>query len=446
MGVELKWEIDAADDQVSPVRPERPASRRIWLRLLLLLLLLCAGAATAVILRLQELERQQENLLRATVEAEVTALRLGDEQAFLDLQESTDSAWPMTQRANFEAWQTRKLEGQTLSGNAIVALEQDGERAWVQVEETIAGEIWLHTWHYEFTDRGWRHSSPQNAWRGEARAQQANSLHIEYDSLDEPLVQALAPQLEAWLARGCALLSCAPVPSLSLRIQAQPDAPGWSPGAAWTLLVPSPWTRPARSRVALSTSLRDTLARLLAGRLLGDRVGQPASHWTEEARWLHGSAVAWLAGRMLEQPGGQRLLDSLSKNYGDPTLLRLLQLLRPDSSLTLFSEVTGTGSLHEAALDWSDLLAWQLQQGATHRQRGDLQAFLAGHDLRDGSLETLARARFAVGEFASAITVSDVAPVADPSGEPTLRAIVTDPAGSVSRHFRLVDGRWLRAD
>ena len=447
MGVELKWEIDAAEDQarqLSEAGPGRGRRRKLFLQLLLLLLL-GALLAGALYLRLQELERQEQNLLRATVEAEVTALRLGDEKAFLDLQDSSAPAWKLAQQENFVAWQRRKLEGGNLPGGDIKALGLEGEKAWVQVQETIAGEPWLHTWHYRLTPQGWRHVSAREGWRGPARTLHAENLRIEYDSLDEPLAQALAPQLSAWLAHGCALLGCLSTPQLTARIQGQPGAQAWSPNAIWTLQVPSPWAQLTRADEPLNAALRESLAQLLAGRLLNERAGQPGPDWTQEASWLHGSARAWLVNRMQEQESRQLLLESLATNYGESAVARLIDALRPESSLTLFNAATGTSSPHEAALDWSDLLAWQLQQEAERRLRGDQDAFLALYDLRDGALGVLARARFVVGEFTGALSVEAVTLVSATESGPLWRADVRDSSASVPVHFRLVDGRLLRA-
>ena len=447
MGVDLKWEMDAAEDQarqVSEAGSGRGRRRKLLLQLLLLLTI-CALLAGALYLRLQELERQEQNLLRATVEAEVTALRLGDEQAYLDLQDSSDSTWQLAQQENFIAWQRRKLEGGNLPGGDIMTLGLEGEKAWVQVQEFIAGEPWLHTWHYQLTPQGWRHMSAREGWRGPARTLHAENLRVEYNSLDEPLAQALAPQLAAWLARSCALLDCPSTPQLTARILAQPGAPAWSPNAIWTLQVPSPWAQLARADGPLNAALHESLAQLLAGRLLNERAGQPGPDWTQEASWLHGSARAWLVNRMQGQESRQLLLESLAANYGESAVTRLMRTLHPESSLTLFNAATGTSSPHEAALAWDDLLAWQLQQEAERRLRGDRDAFLALYDLRDEALGVLARARFAVGEFTGALSVEAVTLVSATESGPLLRADVRDSSASVPVHFRLVDGRWLRA-
>ena len=447
MGVDLKWEIDAAEDQARQVREAGAGQgrRRKLLLQLLLLLTICGLLAGALFLRLHELERQEQNLLRATVEAEVTALRLGDEQAFQDLQDGGDSPWQLAQQENFVAWQRRKLEGGNLPGGDIMTLGLEGEKAWVQVQEFIAGEPWLHTWHYQLTPQGWRHVSVREGWRGPQRTLHAENLRVEYNSLDEPLAKALAPQLAAWLARSCALLDCPATPRVIARVLAQSGAPAWSPNAIWTLQVPSPWLQLTRADEPLNAALRDSLAQLLAGRLLNERAGQPGPAWTQEASWLHGSARAWLVNRIQEQESGQRLLESLTTNYGESAVARLIAGLRPGSSLTLLNAVTGTNSPHEAELEWDDLLAWQLQQEAERRLRGDRDAFLALYDLRDGALGVLARARFAVGEFTGALSVEAVTLVSATESGPLLRAVVRDSSASVPVHFRLVEGRWLRA-
>lgn len=447
MGVDLKWEIDADDSQARLVTETRPAGGQRGKRLFLLLLivLLCAGVAAAIDLRLREVARQQENALRATVEAEVTALRLDDEKAYFELQGSADQDWRLAQLENYDAWQLRKLAAGNPPGGEILVLEQDGAQAWVQVEEVIAGDSWTHTWHYRMTSQGWRHVAPAEGWRGAARSHRAENLLVEYDSLDEPLVQALAPQLEAWLARGCALLNCATLTQLTVQLQAHTDVPAWSPTAPWTLQLPSPWSRLTRTGEVLNAGQRNSLAQLLARRLLVEGSGQPAPDWTLEASWLHASAAVWLADRMLEQQGQQRLLESLATNYGEAAVTRVLRQLRPDSTLALFSAVTGAVALQAATLDWSDLLAWQLRQEAEYRLRAEQEKFLALYDLRDGALTVLARARFSVGEFAGAISVGSATLVSEAENGPLLRVEVSDATGTLPVYFRLVDGRWLRA-
>ena len=447
MGVELNWEIDAAEDQARQSedrRRGRGRGRKPFL-FLVLLLLLASVAAGALWLRLKEVEQQQERLLRATVEAEVAALRIGDLQAWLALQDSGDPNRQLEGSRDFDAWQQHKLDSINPPGGEILALALQGEHAWVQVQEYIGGEAWAHTWFYRLTDDGWRHVSGEAGWRGNAQSYRSDGLRIDYDDIDETLAQELAPALEEWLRQACDLLECAPAPALSVHIQTRPGEPRWSTDSSWLLLLPSPSSGLAPAAQILDDRLRGSLAQMLAGRLVGELAGQPDSGWTREARWLHSSAVSWLADRMLRPASGQRLLESMESVFGDGTVSRLILQLDPSASLHLVNDVAGARALQQAGLDWSDLLAWQLGLENLYRQRNDLPAFLSLYDLQDPALEVLARARYAVGEFEGPVTVDSVAQVSATEATALLRAMTSGAGGSVPVHFRLVEGRWFRA-
>lgn len=446
MGIEFKWDVDAADEQSQPGAVGSRGRRRPWkgLARLVFLLLVLALVAAGFYLRLREVDAQQESLLRASVEAEITALRLGDLQAYEQFQDSEDPARQLVWRELFDAWQLRKVESNARGGE-VVALAIGGDDAWVQVEEIINGETWLHAWFYRRSGDAWRHVSPQAGWRGHERSHRAGGLRIDYDDIDAPLVAALAPLLESWLESGCGLLNCAASPALSVQVLARPGVPLWSTADSWLLLVPSPRAGPVREGDALNAGLRADIAKLLAERLVREIAGQPGPDWSREAGWLQASAGAWLADRLLQRDSGQHLLQSLSANYGDDALSATIQGLEPGSTLDLVAMVTGVADLNEAALDWRDLLQWQLEQEAATRLAGDVDAFLALYDLRDDALGVLARARLVAGEFIGALAIEEVTPVNSSDGSALLRARVRDASGAVSVFFRLVEGRWLRA-
>lgn len=447
MGVELKWDVDAADEQTRRGAVGGSGGRRPpWKSLarLFFLLLVLALVAAGFYLRLREVDAQQENLLRASVEAEITALRLGDAQAFEQFQDSEDPARQSVWREIFDAWQLRKLESDARGGE-VVALAIGGDQAWVQVAELINGETWLHTWFYRRSGEGWRHVSAQAGWRGRALSHRAGGLRIDYDDIDAPLVAALAPQLESWLEGACRLLNCNSTPALKVQVLARPGAPVWSTADSWLLLLPSPRAGLARAGDTPGAGMKADIARLLAARLVREVAGQPGPDWTREAGWLHASVGAWLADRLLQRDGGQRLLQSLAATYGDGALTALVQGLQPGSTLDLVAAVAGVPDLHEAALDWRDLLRWQLEQEAATRLAGDVDGFLALYDTRDDALEVLARARLVAGEFIAPLVVEELAPVSAPDGDALLRADVRDGGGRVAVFFRLVEGRWLRA-
>ena len=446
MGIDLKWDVDAADEQTQPGAVESRGRRWHWkgLARLVFLLLVLALVAAGFYLRLREVDAQQENLLRASVEAEITALRLGDVQAYQQFQDSEDPARQLVWREMFAAWQVRKVESNALGGE-VVALAIGGDDAWVQVEEIINGETWLHTWYYRRSGDTWRHVSPQAGWRGHERSHRAGGLRIDYEDIDAPLVSALAPLLESWLESGCLHLNCATAPALNVQILARPGVPLWSTADSWLLLLPSPRVGLAREGDALTSGLSADIARLLAERLVREIAGQPGPDWSPEARWLHASAGVWLAARLLQRDSSQHLLQSLSANYGDDALSATIQGLEPGATLDLVARVTAEPDLHEAALDWRDLLQWQLEQEAATRLAGDVDAFLALYDLRDDALGVLARARLVAGEFIGALAIEEVTPFNASDGSALLRARARDASGTVSVFFRLVEGRWLRA-
>lgn len=446
MGIELKWDVDAADEQTQPGVVGKRGRRRPWKGLvrLVFLFLVLGLVAAGFYLRLREVDAQQENLLRASVEAEITALRLGDAQAFQRFQDSEDPAHQLAWRELFDAWQVRKVESNARGGE-VVTLAIGGEDAWVQVEEIINGETWLHTWFYRRSGDGWLHVSPLAGWRGQARSHRSGGLRIDYDDIDAPLVTALAQLLESWLESGCLLLNCSSIPVLNVQVLARPGAPVWSTANSWLLLLPSPRAGLVRQGDAPGAGLREESAKLLAKRLLLEIAGQPGPNWSREAGWLHASAGAWLADRMLQAESGQHLLQSLAANHGDEALSALIGGLEPGSTLDLVATVTGVPDLHDAALDWRDLLHWQLEQESVTRLAGEVDAFLALYDLRDDALGVLARARLVAGEFIGPHSVEEVTRVSAADGSALLRARVRDASGAVPVFFRLVEGRWLRA-
>jgi len=91
MGINMDWEIEAEQSRVSTTGEDKEAARRRRLarvRLLgfILILLLVAGAVVgAVALRLRQVDEQTEQALRATVDAEIAALRIGDRATFLSV-------------------------------------------------------------------------------------------------------------------------------------------------------------------------------------------------------------------------------------------------------------------------------------------------------------------------------------------------------------------------
>ncbi|MBZ0304668.1 MAG: hypothetical protein K8I82_01250, partial [Anaerolineae bacterium] len=116
MGVRLDWEIEAEQSQVrntgeDPAEARKRRLARFRLLFFILLVLVLIGAVVGGIrLRLDQINGEIEQALRNTVETEVTALRLGDWQAFADAQRSASGDWLQRQEQTFNQYQDLKLQ------------------------------------------------------------------------------------------------------------------------------------------------------------------------------------------------------------------------------------------------------------------------------------------------------------------------------------------------
>ncbi|HRF98089.1 MAG TPA: hypothetical protein PLZ51_22940, partial [Aggregatilineales bacterium] len=96
------------------------------------------GAFIFVDQRFNQLNRQLETELRDTLIAEVTAIRIGDWDAYRKLQRSADPTWEDEQRANFQAYQDAIIRGSNIQLNGRIlslVIDDNVPRARVHVEE-----------------------------------------------------------------------------------------------------------------------------------------------------------------------------------------------------------------------------------------------------------------------------------------------------------------------
>ena len=126
MGIRLDWEIESenagkhsATEDPNVIRTRRQVRVRFLLTFLVVLGIVL-GVGALIVWRLNEGERRLEQFLRDTVESEVSALRLGDWNAFSRVQRSADSNWIDIQQSRFfDDIQAAKLETDiTLTGTA----------------------------------------------------------------------------------------------------------------------------------------------------------------------------------------------------------------------------------------------------------------------------------------------------------------------------------------
>lgn len=448
MGIRLDWEIEAEQEHQQQRGGEDPETqrkrRRARLRFILVVFLLLGlvGAGVGIVaVRLRQVDWETEQVLRDSVTAEVTALRLGDREAYLAMQKSATDDWLRQQEANFSRYQSLKqTEDVTLSGR-IIAATVDGLRARVEVEEIIAGVPYQRIWFYWHYDEGWRHVPPDYTFWGEAQTVNADQVQVRYSAVDAAVAQEAAPRLAQWLSLGCDALACASLPELTVEIIPSPTLQaGWSTPDSWTLQIPSPYVTAGRIDMPFDSGAQMAAANVIAARLLGSfNPTYPA-----DAYYLRQAIISWLVKRFAQVETNAFLISSLAENFGDKAVGLLLQNLQPDSNISIISQVTGT-SLDAANLDWRDFLTWRLTVENDLIARQDQASYLALYDTSSSVTRDQAYARYAAGASSDAPTVMAAVAETDPSGLPQLRAVVQAGSQQSEVTFRLVDNVWKRA-
>ncbi len=448
MGIRLDWEIEAEQEHYQQSGGEDPDAkrkrRRARARFLVVLFIMLAlvGAGVGVVaLRIRQVQLDTEQVVRDSVTAEVAALRLGDRNAFMDMQRSASDDWLQQQGAVFDRYQALKqTEDVNLTGQ-VLNVQVDDARARVEVEEIIGGvpygRIWFY-WHYA---DGWRHVPPDYTFWGDSRTVTADNALVNYRAVDEPVAQAAALMLANWLKQGCAALGCGSLPHLTLDILPAPTQQiAWSASDSWTLQMPSPFVNSARLDTPFDLGTQIKVANLVADHLLSSF----SPTYPTDAYYLRQGIVSWLVKQFAQVETNSFLISSLAQNYGDTSVGRLLQAMQPTSNISIITSITGT-TLDGANLDWRDFLTWRLALENELITRGDQADFML---LYDPGAQDQASARYAAGASSDTRTVISAIPEQGSGGTPQLHAVVQVGSPATSQEdviFRLVDGVWKRS-
>jgi hypothetical protein len=469
MGVELKWNIESESGR-SRQKQDDPEERRAgWraLRRLLLGIIILVGIVSLVVYlvakRSEQIDTAIENTLRNTVEAEVAALRIGDQTSFLALQRSAAPEWLITQQSTYDFYQSQKLSTDLqLTGhipeNGILI---DKQRARVQVEEIQNGTPYLRTWFYwRYDDEqttgpdgkpitipgGWRHVPPDYTLWGTPQQIDNDRFTLRYSEVDAPFAQALANALTQWLTLSCEALTCTSLPHLQVLVTpGGSNSVAWESGPAWSLIVPSPYANRARTDQPFETQHRIDIGTLLANRLVDLSLNDRKMVFPADATYLRGAVVAWLVGRYVETDTGSYLIDSIAQKYGAQKVGQLFQLLQPESDISILNALLGV-SLDQTGLDWRDFLAWRLATEETLIQQRAEPLWQKLVDLRSDVDRNAAYARYNANLSIAPRKVNTVTASTDPDGTPTLIAMVSANDGSSAEQitFRLVNNVWVR--
>ncbi|MBC7870457.1 MAG: hypothetical protein H7Y09_06425 [Chitinophagaceae bacterium] len=465
MGIRLDWEIEAeqntyrAGEAADAARVRRSARLRLFL-IVALLLVIFGAVAAALQIRLRDLERREEQLLRDVVDAEITNLRLGNYEAFAALQRSGDMAWIDSRQQEFDDYQGLMIRSNVQLTGQITDIVIDDTRARVEIEEIIDSVPYNRVWFYwRYPDDGdgdgqtdgWRHVPPDYTFWGDSQTYKGQFVTVAYRSVDEQLAASLGGRLDEWIQIGCVSLNCGTLPTIRVDIQVDDDAQlGWGTIDDWLLLFPSPYVNRARADLPFAPELQIETASLLAERLVL-QVNGGIANYPADAYYLRQAVVSWLVGRFVQIDTGAYLIHSLANNYNETAVGELVQTLQPDSQINILSEIRGVSSLDQLSLDWRDFFTWRLTVESDLINQGQRDAFLALYDTRDTNIQALADERYnqnTAPEPQVVTLVQPTAPAAD--GLPQqLATVQIGVEGSIREEtilFRLVDKNWRRAN
>lgn len=455
MGIQLDWEIEAEHERVrgGEEDPEaRRRRRRAMARLIGVIMgftLVIGGLIGAAALRLRYVDWQIELLLRDTVDAEVAALRIGNQAAFIDGQRSATADWTQRQLATFEHYQGLKTQPNTALTGEILSATVEGQRGRVQVQEIIDGVPYAVAWFYWRYEDGWRHVPPDVTFWGEPGRVETPRVQVVYSQLDEAAARMGAERLTAWIdfACGSAALNCVSLPVITLDIVAQEGVRlDWKAGADWTLQLPSPYLNRVRLDMPFDPNRQLEVASIIAERLVDATTGNMEMQYPADAYYLRQGVISWLTGRFTGLQTNSFLVDSLAANGGESAVGNLTSALQADSSILVFAGVTGE-TIEDAGLDWRDYLTWRLRLESELMSQGAEGAFLALYDTGDSFVRDLANSRYAAGVAPDDWVVMSIQRATDTNGAWVLETVVQSEADGTQTDvlFRLVDGVWKRA-
>lgn len=420
MGIQLDWQVEADQSQMSAQEdPERKKQRRrdrrnIILASLALATCLCAGIMAAA-WRLRVVEERDKEDLTAAVEAELAAIRVGDPQAFSDMQRSGDENFLERQGALFEEYQTFKVAGRLNSAFEILDIQIEGERSEkgrVLIQEIIDGapyqQVWFY-WRYEPRDdddsqAGWRHVPPDVEFWGEEKTIENDHSRVTYHAVDAAIAEPLAEKLEAWWVMGCTLLVCPSAPD-DLEFVIDPKAGvdrAWEPSEGWRLRVVSPYLN---NRVPASTPIpsafEQDIATMIAQRLLTHATSgglqfpenEPIDY---DSTWVKYQLLDWLVAQFLGQPSP--FMDSLVQTFGESVPDAIARSIGSNQPLNQIAPALAAANLKDIEIgrlglvQWQAFFLWRMQLERDRLQQVDMGNFFALYEGGEANPAAQARA------------------------------------------------------
>jgi len=452
--IRLEWNIES--NKTSKLDSEDPAARRArrrrMLRLLLLIGILVGTIIAGLLLvrqRLLDVQNQVELLLRDTVRAEAAALRIGDLAAFLDIQRSATDEWLNTQQATYQEYTHMKARQDLKLTGGILALDIDGQRGRVLVEEIIDGTPYAKVWFYWRYADGWHHVPPDYTFWGEESSIESDSLRIQYREVDETFAQQLNKTITAWLDQGCDILNCGSLPPMSIDIVTDsPKAVSWSDESRLRMLMQSPYVHGARADMPFDTQLQLETAKLLAEQLIKAQTGNLTVSYPHDVFQLWQSVRAYLVEQFAQIDTGTALVKSLASQYGSNKIGQLVSRFTATADMSIIQQVI-PAPIGQAGLDWRGFISWRLNTEDQLIANRAENAWLNLYDLTEETVRAAAYERYHANLPPQPKQVIAQIVQRGSDGAPQLRATVRTGAGNTFHdhiiRFNLVKGIWKRA-
>ena len=453
--IHLEWNVESQkidkSDSEDPIA--KRARRRRTLRLIMLIGVVLAVLTFGVLVvrqRLLDVQWQLEQILRETVRAETAALRIGDINTFLAVQDNVSEIWRQRQQSVFREYSNIKARHEVDLTGAILDLEIDGQRGRVVVEEIINGVRYAQVWFYRNLGDGWRHVSPDSSFWGEERRLETDAISIRYFDLDERFAQATSEVVSGWLRRGCQILRCDSAPKLTIDVVNDSGQPvSWATESPATLQVLSPSSGRASIDSPFDQNRQDLVAGALAEHLISLKTDGRQVEYPHDAVYLRQSLAAYLVRQFLGADGGDTLVDSLAFLYGDEKVAELVDYLAPAPSMAVLQQIIGQ-PLETSNLDWRDFIKWRLNTEANLIESGAEGDLLSLYDTGDEDVWQTAYQRYRTKTVFRPRAVRDQVIARAPDGSPQLQVTVVKEAGESAEEelvlFNLVDGVWKRAN
>jgi hypothetical protein len=263
MGVELDWQVEKEDGAWEVIAATDARSKRkirwvIWRAATIVLVAAVAVGSAALRHRYRQALAWTTFQIQAAIDLEGRTLAQRDLDLYMRQQDEADPEWYVQQYARVHPDRLYSGPGMASAnalgvrngmeqGDPLIAqpkvreVEMRGDVAWVEVAAQRGAEPVRQARFYRRTDLGWKHTSPQAIFWGDAVERQVGSVLIHARERDVPHIDPLIAHMSRVAEDVGVALGHSMAITLEVDFSTQ-GAPGKPPSfSGHTLTLPSPW-------------------------------------------------------------------------------------------------------------------------------------------------------------------------------------------------------------